>query len=609
MNVDPGAWGVQRTYELGDAHARAPEESVRAVLETMGARSRTPPAEGPLFARAGRSEVVPGAVEVETEDGRMVPAPHGRLPVDLPSGYHRVVDGAGNPRRLVVSPHTCFLPPDLRAWGWTIQLYALRSRSSWGLGDLGDLRRLLTWSRGLGADMTLINPLHAVGPGLPQQASPYFPSSRVWRNPLYLRIEDVPGAAQSAGELEGAAAAGRALNSDRHIDRDRVFRLKMSALETLWEGFSGDPEFERFKQSHGDQLTSFSAHCALAETFGNDWRRWPARYRRPEGRAVEDFTEQHAGRVAFFSWLQWLLDRQVASAASEVALVQDLAVGSDPAGADAWLWQDVMADGVRIGAPPDQFNAHGQEWGVAAFDPWRLRAVGYVPFIRTLRAGLAPGGGLRIDHVMGLWRLFWVPQGTSPADGVYVRYPARELLDIVALESRRSGAFVIGEDLGTVERGVRRAMAARDMLSYRLLWFERGDPARFPRRALAAVTNHDQPTVAGMWSGADVGAQRAAGLDPDERALEQVRRRIARRTRLAPNASSGDAIEAAYRVLARAPSALVGATLEDALEVVERPNHPGTTDELPNWRLALPMPLEEIETDPGPARLATLLSR
>jgi 4-alpha-glucanotransferase len=458
--------------------------------------------------------------------------------------------------------------------------------------------------------MTLVNPLHAVAPALPQQESPYFPGSRVWRNPLYLSIEAVPGAAEARAELEGAVAAGRALNRNRHIDRDAVFRLKMPALEVLWRRFTGDPDFDRFRAHHGDLLEAFATHCTLAETFGADWRQWPSRYRRARERAVESWAGRHADRVGFHAWLQWLLDRQLDDAAVCGGLVQDLAVGSDPGGADAWLWHDMLAREVRIGAPPDQFNAHGQDWGVAAFDPWRLRAAGYEPFIRTLRAGLARGGGLRIDHVMGLWRLFWVPPGaSSAADGVYVRYPARELLDIVALESQRAGAFVIGEDLGTVERGVRSAMAARDMLSYRLLWFERRDPATLPRRALAAVTNHDQPTVAGMWTGSDVAAQRDAGLDPDERALERVRHRVARRAGLPDTAEPQDVTEALYRLLARAPSALVGATLEDALEVCERPNHPGTTDEMPNWRLALPMPLEDIEKDPRPARLAALLAR
>jgi 4-alpha-glucanotransferase len=610
MRIDPKAWGVQQTYELGGAEVSAPDASVAAVLEALGAQAESPPPPGVAFARAGRRRMIRGAVEVATEDGAVVPAPGGKLPPDLPCGYHRVVDAGGGTRRLVVAPGRCWLPAGLRAWGWAVQLYALRSRSSWGMGDLGDLRHLMRWSHHLGARMTLVNPLHAAAPALPQQASPYFPTSRVWRNPLYLRIEDVPGAPEAREELEEAHSAGRALNHDRHIDRDAVFRLKMPALEMLWRRFPGDRNFDRFRERNGELLEAFSAHCVLAESFGTDWRRWPVRYRGAGERAVRSWAEQHADRVGFHAWLQWLLDRQLADAALGGGLVQDLAVGSDPGGADAWLWRDVMAEAVRIGAPPDQFNAQGQDWGVAAFDPWRLRAAGYEPFIRTLRAGLRPGGGLRIDHVMGLWRLFWIPpRASSAADGVYVRYPAEDLLDIVALESQRAGAYVIGEDLGTVERGVRRKMAARNMLSYRLLWFERSDPAKLPGRTLAAVTNHDQPTVSGMWSGADLDAQRAAGLDPDERALERVRRRIARQAGLTDSAEPGDVIEAVYRMLARAPSALVGATLEDALEVFERPNHPGTTNELPNWRLALPVPLEDIESDPRPAKLAALLAR
>ena len=605
--TDPEAWGVQRSYELGRETRTAPEATVVKVLEVMGADAAAPPPSPVEFVRSGRARVVPGAVEVLTEDGRTVPAPAGRLPADLPCGYHRLVQRNDSMRALVVSPGRCWLPPELRSWGWTVQLHALRSRTSWGIGDLADLGRLVHWARGLGAAMTLLNPLHAPSPTYPQQPSPYFPTSRCWRNPLFLRIEDIPGA-EHAG-LDDLVVAGRALNAERHIDRDAVARLKLNALERLWERFSGDPSFDRFRARHDPMLEAFAAYCALAETFGPDWRRWPASYRQPQSGGVRRFVAARRGRVRFFAWLQWLLDRQLESSSREGGVVCDLAVGSDPGGADAWLWQDLVADGVRVGAPPDLFNARGQDWGVAAFDPWRLRAASYEPLVRMLRMGLVRNGGLRIDHVMGLWRLFWIPPGASPTDGVYVRYPAREMLDIVALESERAHAYVIGEDLGTVERGVRRQLAARRMLSYRLLWFEEHDPAGFPPASLAAVTNHDLPTVAGMWSGADLEAQRAMGLEPDEEAHASMRRRVARRAGVALEASAAQANWAVYRLLARARSALLGAMLEDALGVVERHNHPGTLDEWPNWRLALPLPLEDIERDERVLDLARLLSR
>jgi 4-alpha-glucanotransferase len=604
--VNPEAWGVQGTYELGDHEATAPQESVTAVLEAMGAAETRPPPAPVVVVRSGRARTLPGIVEVVTEEGEVVPAPGGRVPATLPSGYHRAVHRDGHSALLIVSPRRCFLPAAMKTWGWTVQLYALRSRSSWGMGDLADLRSLMRWGDALGTGMTMINPLHAVSPLLPQQPSPYFPSSRCWRNPLYLHIEDVPG---YDGALAEASAAGRALNEARRVDRDAIFRLKLGALEHLWTRFPRDDDFDRFRARHAGLLESFATHCALSEVFGPDWRRWPGAYRRPDGVAVGRFREERTERVRFFAWLQWLLEVQLGAAAAGGGLVQDLAVGSDPGGADAWLWQDVIATGVRVGAPPDQFNAGGQDWGVAAFDPWRLRAAGYQPFVQMLRMSLARGGGVRIDHVMGLWRLFWIPAAMPAIDGVYVRYPVDDLLDIVALESERAGAYVIGEDLGTVERGVRRKLSARRILSYRVLWFEEGHPARLPKRSLATVTNHDLPTVAGLWSGADIAAQQAAGLTPDEDELADVKQRVARRAGIGVDASPEEAVDALYRLLARAPSALVGAMLEDALGVPERHNHPGTTDEWPNWSLALPLPLEAIAGDRRVLRLARTLSR
>jgi 4-alpha-glucanotransferase len=257
-----------------------------------------------------------------------------------------------------------------------------------------------------------------------------------------------------------------------------------------------------------------------------------------------------------------------------------------------------------------RINLAGQGWGLAAWDPHRLRASGYDAFIQTVRAALKFGGGLRYDHVMGLFRLFWIPDGAGPADGTYVRYPADDLLDILALESHRSRAYVVGEDLGTVEPAVRAEMAVRGMLGYRVLWFEDGPPEEYPQNALATVTNHDLPTVAGMWTGADLEDQRRAGITPNEDGELRVRDRLARLAGLVAGAPAEEAVDAAYALLSRAPSRLVTATLEDAIGVIERPNVPGTTDdERPNWSLALPLSLEEIEDHPGPRRIANILRR
>jgi 4-alpha-glucanotransferase len=294
--------------------------------------------------------------------------------------------------------------------------------------------------------------------------------------------------------------------------------------------------------------------------------------------------------------VQWLLDEQLATAGADIALLGDLAVGFDPGGADAWVWQDVVAHGVRVGAPPDAFNAFGQDWGLPPFVPWRLRAVGYEPLVQTVRAALEHCGALRIDHVMGLFRLFWIPDGAQPSDGTYVGFPGSELLDIVALESARAGAVIVGEDLGTVEDEVRAELAERAVLSYRLVWFESEPPEEFPEQALAAVTTHDLPTVAGAWSGSD------------EHADDEQRARLLEVTDLPPTAQVSDVVVAAHARLARAPSMVVTATLDDALCVEERPNLPGTTTERPNWSLALPKDLEDIVDDPVVARVADALA-
>jgi 4-alpha-glucanotransferase len=476
------------------------------------------------------------------------------------------------------------------------------------MGDLADLRRLARWAAGHGAGMVLVNPLHAPLPAGTQQPSPYSPSSRCFYHPLYIRVEDVPGASSAAVGLDALAAAGRALNEDRHIDRDRVWRLKLEALGRLWERFGDDSSFERYREAEGPALARYATFCAISEEHGAPWWDWPAGLRHPEGPDVAAFADANRARVRFHQWLQWLADRQLAAAGSEVGLVQDLAVGVDAAGADAWVWPDCFAHGARVGAPPDEFNRRGQDWGLLPMDPWRLRSAGFEPFIRTVRAGFRHGAGMRVDHVMALFRLWWIPPDASPTDGAYVRYPWRELLGILALESQRAGAYVVGEDLGTVEDVVREELAARDVLSYRLVWFERTPPREFPPCALAAVTTHDLPTVAGLWSGADLAELDRLGLEPDAAAAARLRRRLQEWTGVADGAPVEEVVVRVHRLLAESPSAVVAATLDDALCVEERPNVPGTTSERPNWSLALPKPLEEIEADPAVADLAATLA-
>jgi 4-alpha-glucanotransferase len=605
------AWGIADGYEdTGGEWRQVGDDTRAALLAAMGcdADDPTPPATEPVrVVRTGTPVALDGPGELTLEDGTSLGIVDA-LPADLPPGYHdlRPVGGRGA-FRVIATPGRCPLPPRWPAWGWAVQLYAARSRGSWGIGDLADLARVGRWAAGLGAEVVLVNPLHAPLPVLPQEASPYFPSSRRFQNPLYVRVEEAPGAAEAGLDLEPLAAAGRALNAERRIDRDAVFRLKLEALARLWARGPAPPAFDRFIAAQGRPLDEFATFCALAEHHGGGWRRWPPGHRRPESAAVARFAAERRDRVRFHQWVQWLLDEQLARAGAGIALVQDLPIGVDPDGADAWAWQDVLATGVTVGAPPDRYNARGQDWGLPPFIPARLRAAAYGPVIETLRATLRHAGGIRIDHVMGLFRLFWIPGGQPPAAGGFVRYAAEELLAIVAIESHRAGAFVVGEDLGTVERGVRERLAEHGVLSYRLVWFETDRPARYPELALAAVTTHDLPTVAGLWTGADLIAQQRIGLHPDATGPAEIRDRVCQMTGLPPQAPAAEAIARVHQVLAEAPSMIVTATLEDALAVEERPNMPGTVGEWPNWSLALPVPLEALEEAPLARAVAAAL--
>ena len=604
------AWGIDQGYQ--DAHQvwRDTEPATRAaILAGMGVADRdaAPPEQAVQVVRQRTSPRPCHAGKLVLEDGGVVQVTS-RFPKDLPLGYHTLwpTDEAVSPVRVIVTPGRCVLPPE-GEWGWAAQLYAARSAESWGMGDLADLRRLARWSAGQEARLLLLNPLSAATPGEPQQSSPYYPSSRRFLNPLYLRVEEVPGASLATREVEPLSAAGRRLNDERLIDRNAVFQLKQQALQTIWERWSPSAAFERYCVQQGDPLRQFASFCVLAEQFGQDWRQWPAEYQRAEGPAVGRFADERRSRVRYHQWLQWLLDAQLARAAREIALVQDLSIGVDPGGADAWAWRDLLAEGCSVGAPPDLYNTQGQDWGLPPFVPHKLRAAGYGPFVQTLRAALRHAGGLRIDHALGLFRLFWVPNGFGAARGTFVRYRADELLAIVALESVRAEAFVVGEDLGTVEEGVREQLAEHQVLSYRVLWFEDDPPSTYPRLSMAAATTHDLPTVAGLWSGHDLAAQHALGLAPNDAALKEVRNKLASLADLDETARMDTVIEATYRLLSTSHSMLATASLDDALAVTERPNMPNTIDQWPNWSLALPGGIEALETSPLAGKIAAAM--
>lgn len=607
------AWGIESGYwDIAGTWHDTPADTRRALRVAMGGMAEyddPPPRSRPVwFVHQGTRPPVDRPAEVILEDGSELRVTRA-LPPDLPLGYHDLAPSDGGPvTRMIVVPDRCHLPADLHIWSWVAQLYATRSAASWGIGDLADLRRLGEWSATLGAGALALNPLHAPLPFPQHDPSPYFPSSRRFLNPLYLRIEEVPGFDPSVPELADAAAAGRALNADRHIDRDRVWALKLSALERLWTGFPGDPALDAYCDHQSIDLHRYALFCTLAERHGSEWRQWPNDHRRSDSPPVVRFALAHAERVRFHEWVQWLLDEQLARAGASIPLLCDLAVGVDPGGADAWMWQDVLAPTITVGAPPDEFNLEGQDWGFNPWVPWKLRAAGYRPLVETLRTALRHAGGLRVDHVMGLFRLFWIPPGHAPSDGAYVRFPDTDLLDILALESVRARSWIVGEDLGTVEDEVRAALADRSVLSYRLVLFEREPPEMFPRQSLAACTTHDLPTIAGAWTGSDVAAQRRIGLTVNEAGAEELRRRLAAAADVSPEADVRQVVNAVCGRLARAPSMVVTATLEDAIAVEKRPNMPGTTDQWPNWRVALPATIEDIECDERVVGLAGTLS-
>ena len=598
---------VETTYVDAFRERRTIAPEVRAaVLAAMGLEDDAPPpsTSGVAVVRPGGRLPVPG--EVALEDGTSL----GRveaLPRDAPYGYHRLATDDGGERLLITGPGRCHLPADLRAWGWAVQLATLRSRGSWGIGDLADLRAFGAWSASRGAGFLAVSPLGAPNPGPEPEPSPYYPSTRRFGNPLHLRIEEIAGAAVD----DELASMGRALNDDPLVDRRRAWDLKLRALERAWAG--GVPDraaFDAWRRAQGPALARWGTFCLLAERHGPGWRSWPEELRHPDAPGVRAAARDEADRLAFHAWLQWCFERQLAAAATALPRIADLPIGTDPGGFDAWEWQATLALGASIGAPPDRFNVVGQEWGLPPFVPHRLRDAGYAPFIETIRAQLRHAGGLRIDHVLGLFRLWWVPTGALPAAGAYVRYPTDELLEIVALESHRAGAIVIGEDLGTVPAGVRDELRRRRLLSTRLVIFERVPPDRYPRQAFAAVTTHDLPTVAGILSGSDVDDQAASGVQPDPEGLALLRSRLLTAAGTGAGASAAHVAVALHERLAAAPPALVAGTLEDALGVGSRPNLPGTTTaQRDNWSRALPLPLEELVLDPQVERVALALRR
>jgi 4-alpha-glucanotransferase len=563
-------------------------------------------------------------VDPRVVDGRLIGEASFLLPDDLPTGWHRLraktSDGPAE-RPLVVTPQRLDLPEPVRqrrTWGFMTQLYSVRSRDSWGLGDLADLAELADWSaRRHGAGFVLVNPMHAAQPIAPMEHSPYLPTSRRFLNPLYLRVEDIRELAYlpatERAVIEWQAEEVRALNtSPDELDRDTVWAAKRSALEAVF-GAPRSPArqaaFDEFCAREGRGLVDFATWCALAERYGLPTRSWPAHARDHRSAAVEELRHELAERVRFHQWLQWCLDEQAGraqqtalAAGMPIGVVHDLAVGVHPDGADAWALSDVLAQGVTVGAPPDAFNQQGQDWSQPPWRPDRLAELGYAPYRDMLRTVLRHGGALRVDHIIGLFRLWWVPAGAGADTGTYVRYDHEALIGILALEAQRAGAFVVGEDLGTVEPWARDYLRERGLLGTSILWFEKdgsGRPLRpehWRELCLATVTTHDLPPTSGYLAGEHIELRERLGLLTrplaEEIAVDEAdRKAVLDQLRdlglLGPNATERDRIEALHRFLTWTPAKLIGVALADAVGDRRAMNQPGTSDEYPNWRLPL----------------------
>ena len=664
VHVDTDGDGAQARPGAGDATAPGEEPdgvTVRASLPAAAAgaalRWRVDAEDGAVH----EGELPPGALAAEarrTLDGVEWVAGPLHVPVALAPGYHRLT--VASPAHtvhtsLIVAPRRCYRPAALRddgrVWGLSAQLYALRSARNWGIGDFTDLLRLVELAADAGAGVVGVSPLHALFPHEPAHASPYSPSSRLFLNTLHVDVEAVAefahcDAARARVADEDFQARLRALRGEELVRYEEVAAAKDEVMAILWRHFRdhhlahGDARaqaFREFQRGEGEALRRHALYEVLQARLHADdpsvwsWSQWPEALRDPGAAAVADFARESSDAIEAREYAQWQAREQLDRAGRRawelglaVGLYQDLAVGVDAGGSETWSDPHAFALGARVGAPPDDFNLAGQDWGLPPWRPEALRESAYAPFVRTLRASMRAAGALRIDHVMGLARSFWIPPGGGAAAGTYVHYPLADLMGVLALESHRNQCLVVGEDLGTVPEAVRDALEAYDILSYRLLYFCKDHdgafaaPQDFPARALVCAATHDLPTLAGFWAGGDLEVRRELGLFPDDahyesqvvgRAEDRARLLLAlSREGLLPEGHEADPqahaemtpelAAAIHRYLARSPSRLLTVQLEDLLGQREQVNLPGTTDAYPNWRRRLPLDLEAWADEP-----------
>jgi 4-alpha-glucanotransferase len=639
------------------------EEKDRSVVVHWQIRDET----GDVVQR-GRAGPGLTVAEARLIDGRRhirieLPAPKG-----LPLGYYELtiraeglIGRSGGSMRLIVAPRQCYMPPALeshrRIWGLALQLYSLSSSRNWGCGDFTDLTRLVEWAgKDLGAGLVGLNPLHAIRNTAPYHTSPYSPMNRLALNELYIDLERLPEfyaseEAQNQYRAPEFQAKLQALRESRCVDYEAIAAAKRTMLDLAYRQFLKDaysgsePDLQpqtaraklldRFIVAEGEPLARYAIFQALEEerrliqSKTATWHEWPTQFRAP-GPAVHEYGKRHRKRVRFFQYIQWIASEQLAEvrriaeqAGMPIGLYNDLALGAERGGAESWMYQSVLALDADCGAPPDAFAPEGQNWGLPPVNPIALRDTRYELLIRLLRNNLRFGGAIRLDHVMALCRLFWIPKGRPAFEGTYVHYPFQDLLAIIALESVRAKTLVIGEDLGTVTDWVREQLAKARVLSYRVFYFERRDdgtwkaPSEYPQQALAVVTTHDLPTLTGFWSGEDLQVRGALGAFLGEEARRQAwdeRQRdkgrilaALKQEGLLPSGMGEDPAtvpamtptlcRAIHAYLARTPSWVVLANLEDGLEEISQTNLPGTVESHPNWCRKYAIRVDELAHD------------
>jgi 4-alpha-glucanotransferase len=567
--------------------------------------------------------------------------------------------------RIILTPDTCYIPEELersRAWGVSLNLYSIRSERNWGIGDFADLKRTVAWVAGLKGDCVGINPLHAIPNTKPFGISPYSPISRLYKNYIYLDVETITEVAESQ-KLQKQIAS-KLYQTELHearqsefIDYEKIAALKEKVLRQAFEIFYSDhylqntrrgQDFQQYIREEGGVLESFALFMALREHFQKTknaytWHDWPEEYHRLSGKSVRTFRKAHEKEVLYYQYLQWLIDGQLRDIAEGVknlrmciGLYHDLAVGSVGGGSDAWNYRDVIAGDADLGAPPDDFNINGQNWGFPPFIPGKMREIGYELFIQTIRKNMKYGGAIRIDHALGLFRLFWVPKGLQPKEGAYVSCPSEDLVRIIALESVRNRTVVIAEDLGTIGDNVRETLKKYKMLSYRLFYFERKypdpsflEPEKYPDLALCAVTTHDLPTLYGYWAGRDLQVKKQLGLFQDDSQFQKHLKERERDKKLILSAMKSKGVVPAgypsdpalipemtpelciaiYTFLSFTPCKLFMVSLDDIIGTLNQQNMPGTVDEHPNWMQKMPVILKDITKDNRFFELSGMLNR